>query len=934
MRAPGFLLTVPIFLAVSLMAPRPAVAGKAPDAELFGKVIRRIEFREETNQPLQVVHYDRSIGLKPGTGVLTRTGLKGAIQALYDTGSFSEIAADAEADGDGVLLRFQVRLSTYFNRFILPGSVDLGGRSPSEVMPLPAGERFTGEKLEAARLAVLNYMHERGYYQAQVKVHTQPGKSRAQVDTVFDVQQGPLSVIRSLAIQGVPDQELVFIRERLGVKEGEPYRRDRIRKRLDELKNYLVGRGFLDAEPVLSETYREAENSIALALSISNFGQVRLVIEGYKIPKEQQRRLLPILSGEGLRQDLIDEGAANLKTYLEDRGYPEAVISVHEDRESSGVRILRYSVDRGRKVTVSEVLFRGNRLYTAQDLLKSIQIQPARFLQKSAYSVTKLDSDVEALQSRYRSAGYLNAVVVPLVEPLQGAEKLRIIFEIEEGVQALTRSVKIEMTHSDGKTVEVETPSEGNPSLGAVLMRLKKGQPYSPSIAEHDRQIILAAYSDAGYLQPEVTYRAEGPDAEQKYAVEFQIKEGVCSRVDNVIVLGQNRTRESVIDRRIKLKPDDPLSLGKMLETQQGLYSTGVFELVRVTPQNPEGNALYQNVLVRVQEARPVTVRYGFGYQEREKVRGILALSDLNLLGLGRRVDLSLRGSAIEQAGVLSFQQPQVRFLPVDSYLTFSGSKKQEVSFDVRRVDGAYQYSRSINDHTWGLLRYRFTNVLVSNASADLIREETPRNLSTVSAIYVNDTRDNYLDPEKGFFTSTDLSITSKLPRRLLPGGHYFSLFTQNSYYRRLTGPLLMASSLRFGILHPFAGDRSIPISERFFAGGGSTLRGFDTDLAGPLGLNNEPIGGNALLIGNLELRVPLVSRLELAAFYDGGNVFTSVSAIRLSDVSHTVGIGLRVKTPFGPIRVDYGINLNLSAQLRSLGYKQGHFFLTIGPPF
>jgi outer membrane protein insertion porin family len=145
---------------------------------------------------------------------------------------------------------------------------------------------------------------------------------------------------------------------------------------------------------------------------------------------------------------------------------------------------------------------------------------------------------------------------------------------------------------------------------------------------------------------------------------------------------------------------------------------------------------------------------------------------------------------------------------------------------------------------------------------------------------------------------------------------------------------VLLASSFRFGAIYGFAGDRSIPLSERFFAGGSASLRGFDTDRAGPLGLDNEPIGGNALLIGNLELQVPLIYRLRLAGFYDGGNVFSSLGAIRLSDFSHTVGFGLRVRTPFGPIRLDYGINLNLSPTLRSLGYRQGHFFLTLGPPF
>lgn len=913
------LIGASICLVIFLTALCAAPANLLPDAELFGKTIRSIQYAAD--RPLERARYDRSIGLKPGD-ILTRTGLKAAIQALYDTGSFSEIAAAAVPEGDGVQLEFRLLLSTYFSRFFISNNVDLGGRLSYDVMALPVGERFSAQKLEEARQAVLAYMREKGFYQAEVTARTMQGGDDGQIDTTFEVQPGRLATIRSLVIRGVPAQESTEIRAQLKLEEGQKYQRDRFRKRLDALKKNLVGRGFLEAELQLSESYQPGDNSVGLNLLIQNFGQVRIEVEGFKIPKDQLRRLLPALSGEGLRPELLEEGTANLKEYLEEHGYPEAATSIQESRDSAGVRLVRYVIDRGRKVTVSEVRFHGNRALSDGDLLKAIQIQPSRFLQKSAYSVSKLDSDVEVLQTLYRSAGYLDAAVVPLVEPLENGEKLRVTFDCAEGARARVRSV----TMTGNQRLPAETI--------AARMRLKTGEPYSPVLAEHDRQVILAAYNDAGFLQPAVAWQADGPDRDLSYAIAFQIKEGVQSYVDRIVVLGRDRTRESVVEKRIKLEQDQPLSLGKMLETQQALYDTGVFDLVRVTPQNPESSAACQNVIVRLQEARPVTVRYGFGYQEREKVRGILELGDLNIFGTGRRADLRLRGSAIEQTGVLSFQQPQFRFLPVESFFTFSGSKKKEISFDSMRLDLSYQYSHPVNNHTWGLLRYSFTNVRVSQVPADLAREETPRNLSTIAAFYVNDTRDNYLDPERGFFTSTDLSLTAKLPSALLAGGQYVSLFTQNSYYRRLSGPLLMASSFRFGLIHGFAGDRSIPLSERFFAGGSSSLRGFDTDRAGPLGSSNEPIGGNALLIGNLELRAPLVSRFQLAGFYDGGNVYSSVGAIRLSDFSHTVGIGLRVKTPFGPIRLDYGINLNLPSSLRSLGYKQGQFSFTIGPPF
>src|SRR5262249_34329705 len=152
---------------------------------------------------------------------------------------------------------------------------------------------------------------------------------------------------------------------------------------------------------------------------------------------------------------------------------------------------------------------------------------------------------------------------------------------------------------------------------------------YSPHLVEHDRQAVLAAYNDAGYLQPRVTYQVSGPDGENSYRVAFQVVEGVRSLIDDILVLGNRRTRSSVIDRRARFHKDEPLSLGKMLDTQQSLYGTGVFDLVRVAPQNPESAAPYQDVVVRVQEARPITFRYGAGYQERERLRGTFEVSHL-----------------------------------------------------------------------------------------------------------------------------------------------------------------------------------------------------------------------------------------------------------------------------------------------------------------
>jgi outer membrane protein insertion porin family len=956
-----FELPVHLVILFVLLSVFPAHA--TGEGEFFGKVIRKVEIVDtETNRPLDRALYDRSLALAEGRDVLTRPRLKTIMQALYDTGSFSELSAAAAAEGDGVRLTFLVRSSAYFNRFFLSPGVDLGGRAPADAIGLPVGDRFSLTSLEESRLAVVRYMEEKGFYEARVNARWQREGSSPRIDTTFDVVPGSQATIRSLTIRGVPENEARVIRERLGVKPGTRYRRDRFRRSLENLKKRLVDRGFLDAELELKgddrPSYRTSDHTIALALTIANFGQVRIAVEGMKIPKDELRRLLPVLTGQGLRPELVEEGTANLKSYLEERGFPEASVQTPAQPEfdAAGARMLRYTIDRGRRVLVNRIQFRGQKALTEEEMLRTLQMQPVRgwqklvyrltrremLLQRSTYSVPKLDGDVDALVSLYQSAGYPHAVVIPLVIFHDNGESVDLMFDCREGNQALVESVAINGQPPVDVLMAALHVDKAAAHAMAARFRLQQGKPYSSALTKHDRQILLAAFNDAGYLRAAVLPR-EASDLNDRVRIDFRIEAGEPTTIDHIVIVGRARTRESVIEKRVRLKPEQPLSLGKMLETQQALYDTGVFDRVRVEPQDPTSAAPVQNVVIRLEEARPRTLRYGLGYQEREKVRGTLELSDLNIFGLGQGLDLRLRGSIVEQSAVLSFKQPQLRFLPVDSYLTFSGSKIEQISFTERRLDMSYQYSHQVNSHTWGMVRYSLTNVRVSEVPPDLAREEMPRNLSTLSAYYVNDTRDNYtnpnaryLDPQKGFFTSTNLGITLNHGG----GGYYASLYTQNSYYRRLRAGVLSASSFRFGLLYPIGGDLSVParlrvpISERFFGGGSSTLRGFATDRAGPLGQGNEPIGGNALLIGNQELSVPVMRRFEIAGFYDVGNVFTGIRAIRWSDVSHTVGVGLRIKTPFGPVRLNYGINLNLSAQLRSFGYKAGHFFLTIGPPF
>jgi outer membrane protein insertion porin family len=890
-----------------------------PKSVLFGKTIQRIDF--EADLALDRSHFDPYLGIKPGA-ILTQTAVKEAIQFLYESGRFSEITVEAFSEGEGVSLRFSLRHNYYFNTFSIIGKVDRKSRSLWERLSLPIGQRFTDEKLEESRRAILKFLNERGFYLATATARPVMDDNTRRVNVVFEVNAGNLATIRSIEVTGVPSPESQAVLEEFGYKKGSRYDRSRLSSRVENLRKYFIKKGYLAAVPQIAEAFESGNETVGLKINVANFGRVRVAVQGFKIDRAELPKLLPALSGEGINPDTLEEGLNNLKDFLENKGYPEAEVTISETVDNSGVRVFRYGIVPSHKFTVASVSFKGCHAFTDQEMLASVQIQPAAFMQSTTYSAAHLDEDVASLKALYESRGYLEAKIIPLIEPLDNGNKLSITGTCEEGRISRVRSLSI---HGNEAVELKELMSK---------IKLVPGAPYSPSLAEQDRQSLLSAYNDFGFLRAQVTVRVGAPDEAGAYPVEFQIQEGMRTTVDRIFVLGAERTRGSIIKKRIKLKSNEPLSLGRLLQTQQALYGLGIFDQVRVAPQNSESVAPYQDVVVRLQESNRFTMRYGFGYQEREKLRGTLEFSDLNVLGTARRAEIRLRGSSIEQQALFNLRQPQFRALPVESYFTFSFLHKRDVSFDSGRFNMSYQFSHPFSNNNWGMFRYNFKNVRLSNLQvsvSELGREDSPCNLSTFSGAFIRDSRDNHLDPTKGFFSSTDFGVTTKL----LGSSDYVSFFSQNSYYRRLFKSFLMAGSIRLGLAHPYGGDTDLPISERYFAGGGSSLRGFETDFAGPLDpTTNNPVGGNALVIGSMEIRVPFFRFIHLAGFYDTGNVFRTISDVDFTGFSHTVGFGLRIKTPFGPVRADYGYNLNLSQDLRSRGLSRGHLFITIGPPF
>ncbi|HKW33875.1 MAG TPA: POTRA domain-containing protein [Candidatus Acidoferrum sp.] len=518
----------------------------------------------------------------------------------------------------------------------------------------------------------------------------------------------------------------------------------------------------------------------------------------------------------------------------------------------------------------------------------------------------------------------------------------------------------------------------------------------SPSAANSPEQETSSSThggsSSATQKKEEQKKEAKLP-AEQADAVRlvYHIQEGPQTRVRTVLISGYEHTRPGVIRREVRIKPPEPLREGDVVESQRRLYNLGIFNRVTIEPQNPAGTDVYKDIAVLVEEAKRYTLAYGGGFEVQRLAsttnptggqveaapRGILEISKLNLTGRADTLSFKLRGSTLQGRALLGYSDPNTF---ANSHLSFQATAFAEKTRDIntfteQRYEGSVQLTDQITPLTSVLFRYAFRQVRVSDLkilSQEIPLFNQPTLVSQFGVTWFRDSRNNPADATKGSFNSADFGVADTY---LGSSASFLRFFYQNSTYHPIKRRFSFARSLRFGILSPYRDTVSlrfpqpapgqclpgapptvptptiIPLPERFFAGGGTSLRGYALNQAGPRDpCTGFPVGGQAMLVLNQEFRFPMRlpfigTSLGGAFFYDGGNVYSRLNRIsfrtnlpsptlalqnpslppsstnvpmcvtncsnELNYFSHTAGLGFRYKTPVGPIRIDLGYQLN-----------------------
>jgi len=762
-----------------------------------------------------------------------------------------------------------------------------------------------------------------------------------------------------------------------------------------------------NAAPILLEVTQGPRVEVSVSGAKFSEGDLKRLIPIY-----QEGAVDPDLLEEGKRN--IRERLEREGYFDADVSYKIDMHDVKTSLWQGTQETITYTVERGDKHKLIGIEISGNKYFDKELLESRLQVFQGAFGTPGRFSRRLVDADAQSMQSLYQANGFLDAKVIPDVKDNYKDKEgdLFISFTVQEGKQTRVASLAIEGNHAFKEEellgVVGSTPGQPYSDFGVTTDRdnilalyFNEGFPEASFSAAAERVPANAAEQDqssgshngsaSGSAKKEEQKKEAKPSAEQAEAVRlvYHIQEGPQTRVRNVFISGYDHTRLRVIRREVHIKVQEPLRQGDVVESQRRLYNLGIFNRVTIEPQNLTGTDVDKDIAVLVEEAKRYTLAYGGGFevqrlasttnptsgQVQAAPRGILEISKLNLTGRADSLSLKLRGSTIEDRALLGYSIPNTfgnsKFSTQGTAYT---EKTQDINtFTEMRYEGSFQLTDQVTSRTTLLYRYSFRQVLVSNLNKHIAQQEIPlfqqpTLVSQFGVTWFRDTRNNPADATKGSFSSADFGVADTY---FGSSASFLRFFLQNSTYHPIKRRFSFARSIRFGILAPYRDTVSltfpaptcppapatctlptvIPLPERFFAGGGTSLRGFALNQAGPRdSITGFPVGGQAMLVLNQEFRFPMRlpfigTSLGGAFFYDGGNVYSRLSRIsfrtslpapqfrapnpnetpcpttqplcktdftnELNYFSHTAGLGFRYKTPVGPIRIDLGYQLN-----------------------
>ncbi len=726
-------------------------------------------------------------------------------------------------------------------------------------------------------------------------------------------------------IKGNRRIETELIRINISSKVGEPLSAESVRT---DIKN-LYKLGFF--EDISAELEKTPEGLVLIFNVKEKPVVVDLRINGNKkIKTKDILKVVEVKEGKIIELEKVKTTAEAIKKLYLDTGYVAAEVNYDIEPKGEDTVGVTYGIKEGKKAYVKEVIFIGNKSFSAKKIASVLEVKPKWFLtfitSRGLYKQEELERDAERIRALYLDNGYIDIKVSkPEIEYNEKKEGFIVTYRIEEGNQYKVGDVKL-----GGDLIKPEEEL-------MKLFTLKTGKPFSRSALAEDISKLTTFYGDKGYAFANVAPDFKVDKESLKVNINFNIEKGKGVYIRNIDITGNTRTRDKVIRREIPIQEQQPFSSSKIQAIKPRIFRLGYFEdNIEVATDRVPGtdNQLDVNVKLKEKPTGFFSVAGGFSSVETFIFAG--QIQESNLFGLGKTFNLSAQIGGLTRIFIADYQDPH--FLDSDFTLEVLGfdTKRNFLNFHRNSFGGNVSVGRRLITNLSGKISYRFEHVTISNVSGDalLLITKSSRNISSVGFGLIWDSRNNLLDPSNGNISRAYVEYAGPFG-----GNTDFTRYTASTrFFFPLWFKTVFSVAGEYGLISLRNTGNDLVISERFFLGGPDDLRGFPFRQVGarvPTDNGNFVIiGGTQEVFATAEYIFPLIPQVGFkgVVFFDIGNVFNDNEKLSFnpSNLRKDFGLGFRWVSPLGPLRLEVGFPIGK----RLSGEKPYQIQFTIGTLF
>ncbi len=737
-------------------------------------------------------------------------------------------------------------------------------------------------------------------------------------------------IIKSIEIVGNETISDTSILNRMKSRVGEVYNPAYVSQ---DIKSLFATGFFSDVEidPV------EVDGGVKLVVKVKERTAIRkIIVRGNKrIPRKKILEQILLKPGEFFDERKLKDSITAIEELYRAKGYNDVKVTYEllplPGRKESDLVI---KINEGTRERIVKIVVKGAHAFKPGHIIKLLETKKASLWNSGAVSEERLKEDMERIRDFYISHGYLDVEVnYDLLPARRPGDKILEIF-IKEGRQYVVSSIDV----------------VGNTKIGKEELlskvKTKVGEPFDPYKTERDASRIQDRYFEDGYIYTKVIPLPSVDPSRGTVDLTFEVKEGSVVYVRRIVIKGNVKTKDKVIRRELRIYPGDVFNGAKLRRSLQRLMNLGYFEKVDYDIKDTD-DPQKKDLIVRVKEKETGEFSFGAGYSTVDKFVGFIRISQNNFditnwprfTGGGQKLSVMYeKGSDVEDYW-LSFTEPWLFDRPISAGFDLyrrSHDRETDVgySYDEERKGVNLRLGKALGEYTRidGNLKIETVDItdISDSASEELKREEGSNDLRMLGLKWTDDHRDNIFSPHSGYY----LSLSTDLAGGILSGDKdFYRFFMDARYYMPFIGEdNVLSFRLRVGLEDNYDDSDWVPIYERFFAGGAYTIRGYRERKVSPLDPNTgDPVGGESLLVGNIEYTIPLMEYLKLATFFDFGNVWAECDDFLSGDLYYSVGVGIRVKTPFGPMKLDYGYPLKTEP---GTDKKEGHVHFSVSRGF